>query len=116
MVQCRSARFVNNNYRKTASPSDKIETLRWESLAEKGKKSKFMDKIGNNLKGIPTLFKPVNPYGRRRNTIFHISYCNAGTFTFSFIPSAAIDWNSLTEHIGNQNSLDSLKRAFDSLK
>ena len=42
MVQRRSARFVFSNYRRTASPSDMIKTLRWESLAERRKKSKII--------------------------------------------------------------------------
>ena len=119
MVQRRSARFVYSNYRRTASPSDMIKTLGWESLAERRKKSKIimMYKIDNNLIDIPkTLFKPVNPHGRRSNMIFHVPYCNSDTFRFSFIPSATNIWNSLAENIRNQNSLDSLKRALDSLK
>ena len=43
-------------------------------------------------------------------------YCKLDTFRSSCIPSAANIWNSLPEYIRNQNSLDSLKRALDSLK
>ena len=112
MVQRRSARFVYSNYCRTASPSDMIKPLGWESLAERRKKSKIimMYKIDNNLIDIPkTLFKPVNPHGRRSNMIFHVPYCKSDTFRFSFIPSATNIWNSLPENIRNQNSLDSLK-------
>ena len=63
MVQRRSARFVFSNYPRTASLSDMIKTLGWESLAERRKKSKIimMYKIDNNLSDIPkNVFKPVD--------------------------------------------------------
>lgn len=119
MVQHRSARFLNSDYRRSASRSDMIKTLGLESFAERRKKSKIImiDKINNNLIDIPkTLFKPVNLHGRRRNMIFHVPYCKSDTFRFSFTPSAANIWNSLSENIRNQKSLDSLKRALNGLK
>ena len=95
-----------------------IKTLGWESLPERRKKSKIimMYKIYNNLIDIPkNLFKPVNPNGHRSNMILHVPYCKSDTLRFSFIPNATNIWNSLAGSIRNQNSLDSLKKALDTV-
>ena len=40
MVQRRSARFVFNNHSRTASPSEMMSQLSWESPSERRKKAK----------------------------------------------------------------------------
>lgn len=63
MDQRRIARFVYSNYRRTASPSEMITALRWESLAERRKKSKIIMiyKINKNLIDIPKTFSNQLP-------------------------------------------------------
>ena len=58
MVQRRSARFVFNNYGRTASPSEMMSQLGWESLAERQKKAKtiMMFKMCNNLIDTPVMY------------------------------------------------------------
>lgn len=112
MVQRRSARFVFNDYGRTASPSDMMNQLGWESLAERRKKAKavMMFKICKNLIDIPvSYFTPVHPHGRRSEQVFAIPYCRTDTFKFSFVPTGAKVWNNLKPNIRSLGSVDALK-------
>ena len=112
MVQRRSARFVFNNFGRTASPSEMMSQLGWESLAERRKKAKtiMMFKICKNLIDIPvTYFTPANPHGRRSEQVFTIPYCRTDTFKYSFVPAGAKIWNCLTPDVRSLGSVDALK-------
>ena len=112
IVQRRSVRFVFNNYGRTASPSEMMNQLGWESLAERRKKAKIimMFKICKDLVDIPVkYFTPANPHGCRSEQVFTIPYCRMDTFKYSFVPAGANIWHCLTPDIRSLLSEDALK-------
>ena len=72
----------------------------------------MMYKIANGLVGIPakTYLIPVNTVTRKQHSLSYlIPHTRCYYHLYSFLPCTIRLWNSLPQHVVNQNSLDAFK-------
>src|SRR5664279_1964424 len=114
-VQRRAARFVENDYQRTASVSQMIARLGWESLSERRKNAR-LSLFYKGIHGLATI--PVDqlqrPTRRTRYSgvdTFIALAPNIDCYKYSFIPHTVVDWNTLSENIRSKPSVDSFRAA-----
>ena len=118
MVQRRAARFVMGRYHNTSSVTEMMDTLKWESLADRRRKARLTMflKIQLSLVAVilPTLL--VRPPRPRPGYPHHflIPPCRTDAFKHSFFPRTIKQWNALPSTIACQVSLPSFKTAMAS--
>ena len=114
-LQRRSARFVSKNYHQTASVSNMIDELGWESLENRRKKMRvqMLYKILNNivLPGPTPTTRMESPHYDLRGYHPHICplHCRTDTFKHSFFPETIELWNNLPPQITTSSSLTVFK-------
>lgn len=103
MVQRRAARFVKGNYQWTASVTEMLRSLQWESLRSRREKLSLglFDRFHMtcNFKLIANICKPNLRKQRRRDHSNPLIEMRARTDTYywSFFLRAIRQWNSLPE-------------------
>ena len=114
-VQRRAARFVKNNYERTASVTSMLQDLKWEPLKERRKKARLctMYKMIHKDIRVQTNDKLVPPIRTSRRTNHSMSYqipsCNTAVRNQSFFPRTIRDWNKLPERTAMAVSMESFK-------
>ena len=115
-VQRRAARFVCNQYRRTASVTSMIEKLEWPSLEERRRRARLamlfkirhgIVQIDNRITDWNLSEKPARP----RRDQHDKQYCEPTGFKQdyrlgSFFPRTVQDWNSLPQKTVDAESLD----------
>ena len=80
MVQRRAARFVMNNYNRTASVTEILNSLQWHTLEKRRNnlRASLMYKIINDMTDINVYqqFRPSNTTTRGHHQRFHLSFYN----------------------------------------
>jgi len=105
-LQCRGARFVSRNYQQTASVSNMIKELGWESLESRRIKLRvqMLYKMLNNI----VILAPT-PVTRMESSYYYLRdfnnqriyplYCWTDMFKHSLFPEAIELWNNLPPQI-----------------
>ena len=106
-VRRKAARFCLQNFKRTASVTDMLGELEWDTLEMRRKKNRLtvMCKLSRSLVGIKTdrktSYRIARPehIGAMRLRIRKIHRKNV--FKFSFFPRSICEWNSLPSEIVN---------------
>ena len=111
MVQRRAARFVLNRGNRYDSVSKMIDYLGWPKLETRRVTAKLVMfyKIINNLVDIHIDdIQTQTPYHYTRGHPLKFSqlYTRVDAYKFSFIPSTIKLWNTLPDHVVNQQSIE----------
>ena len=102
-IQRRAARFVLNQYQRTASVTTMLEILGWTSLEDRRKHARLtmFYKIKNNLVSCPRLKQQLQPPKNRERRGHDQQVTQIATNTdyrmISFLPRTIVDWNSLPQ-------------------
>ena len=112
MVQRRSARFVDNDYRRTSSVNTMLKDLHWQTLHQRRAYNKVITiyRILKQLTAIPSdLLIKTNSPSRTHSLSLQIPHTRTEIYKSSFFPSAIRYWNKLTENVVTADTLDSFK-------
>ena len=114
MVQRRAARYVTNNYNRTASVTDMLNRLEWKTLSHRRHDARLtlFYKIVNNLVEIPSenYLLPCIRLTRHQHSIpFQIPCSNTDYHLHSFFPRTIRTWNNLPNNVVTAPSLDTFK-------
>ena len=118
-VQRKAARFCLQNYNRTASVSDMIAKLEWDTLEKRRKKNRLtlMYKLSHYLVDInPEEYLIPNTESRTRNSHsfkYRIPKVSKDVFKYSFFPRSISEWNSLPSELVNTKSLAKFKFKLD---
>ena len=113
--QRKAARFCLQNFSKTASVTDMLSDLKWDTLETRRKKNRLtlMYKLSHNLVDINTEEHLIpNSELRTRNSHafkYRMPKVSKDVFKFSFFPRSITEWNSLPADLVNCNSLSDFK-------
>ena len=116
-VQRRAARYVCNNYERTASVSEMLESLKWDTLEERRLKNRasMFFKILHSLVAIPrTQLLPTGRETRGNSNKFHQLPTSQAYHINTFFPSAIKIWNSLPSTLSSITDLDTFKEHLNS--
>ena len=107
-VQCKAARFVFNDYYRYSSVTNMLNCLKWESLEHKSTIIMFY-KIINNIVSADFSNYLHRSFTRTRGhqMRFMIILAKRNTYYHSFLPTAILLWNSLSEETVNSPNLHS---------
>ena len=114
-VQRKAARFCLQNFTKTASVTDMLSDLKWDTLETRRKKNRLtlMYKLSHNLVDINTEEHLIpNSELRTRNSHafkYRMPKVSKDVFKFSFFPRSITEWNSLPADLVNCKSLSDFK-------
>ena len=114
-VQRKAAHFCLQNFNKTASVTDMLSDLKWDTLALRRKKNRLtvMYKLSHNLVDITTEeYLIPNSEKRTRNSHafkYRLPEVSKDVFKFSFFPRSIREWNSLPADLVNCKSLPDFK-------
>ena len=106
-VQRKAARFCLQNFSKTASVTDMLSDLKWDTLETRRKKNRLtlMYKLSHNLVDISTDDHLIpNSEKRTRNSHafkYRVPEVSKDVFKFSFFPRSITEWNSLPADLVN---------------
>ena len=112
IVQRGAARYVLNCYERSASVTEMLKQLGWETLGLRRKKArpKMLHKMHCNLVAID-LQKYLEPAGRSSRHMHRLSYKVPASETnyhlYSFFPTTIRDWNSLPLNVVGIQSINS---------
>lgn len=118
-VQRKAARFCTQNYQQTASVTDMIKELGWDSLESRRKKARLnlMYKLTHKLINIDTSkYLEIHSEMRTRGSHlfkYRIPKFYKDIFKFSFFPRTIKDWNSLPDNLVNSDSFEVFKAKLD---
>ena len=107
--------FAFKNFNKTASVTDMLSDLKWDTLETRRKKSRLTltYKLSHNLVDINTEEHLIpNSEKRTRNSHafkYRMPKVSKDVFKFSFFPRAITEWNSLPADLVNCKSLSDFK-------
>ena len=105
----RPQKYVCTNYQRTASVSEMLESLKWDTLEERRHKNRtsMFFKILHSLVAIPrTQLLPTGRETRGNSTKFHQLPTSQAYHTNTFFPSAIKIWNSLPSTLSSITDLD----------
>ena len=114
-VQRKAARFCLQNFNKTASVTDMLSDLKWDTLETRRKKNRLtlMCKLSHNLADINAEEHLIpNREKRTRNSHafkYRMPKVSKDVFKFSFFPRSITKWNSLPADLVNCKSLSDFK-------
>ena len=114
-VQRKAAHFCLQNFNKTASVTDMLSDLKWDTLELRRKKNRLtvMYKLSHNLVDITTEeYLIPNSEKRTRNSHafkYRLPEVSKDVFKFSFFPRSIREWNSLPADLVNCKSLPDFK-------
>ena len=114
-VQRKAARFCTGNYKQTASVTDMIKELDWETLELRRTKCRLnmMYKLSHKIVNFDTSKHLVFNSEKRTRGSHNFKYVlpkiNKDVFKYSFFPRTIKDWNSLPSILVNTNSYESFK-------
>ena len=117
-VQRRAARYVCNNFRRTANVTAMLKSLEWDTLEERRYKSRatMLFKIIHSLVAIPKAqLLQTTRETRGNNTKFHQLRTTQAYHSNTFCPSAIKIWNSLPSSISSKTDLDIFKERLHSI-
>ena len=109
-IQRQAARFVSNNYERTASVTDMLKILEWESLATRRllNQCSMFYKIHFSLVNIPfpSCVIPATRQGRANNILsFNIIQSRVNTYKYSFFVRTIPIWNRLPTTVVQASSI-----------
>ena len=114
-VQRKAARFCLQNFNKTASVTDTLSDLKWDTLETRRKKNRLtlMYKLSHNLVDITIEEHLIlNSEKRTRNSHafkYRMPKVSKDVFKFSFFPRSITEWNLLPADLVNCKSLSDFK-------
>ena len=111
-VQCRSARYVYNNYDYKQRVTPLLGSLNWQTLQCRRQQAKaaMMYRIVNGLVAIPTDdLTPIQNRTRGHGTRFLQPHTRIQAYKHSFFPSAITIWNTLPQDLTSRPSLESFR-------
>ena len=112
-VQRKVARFCLQNFNKTASVTDMLSDLKWDTLETRRKKSRLTHKLSHNLVDINTEEHLIPKSEKRTRNSHAFKYrmpkVSKDVFKFSFFPRSVTEWNSLPADLVNCKSLSDVK-------
>ncbi|CAH1242244.1 Hypp6507 [Branchiostoma lanceolatum] len=114
-VQRRAARYVCNNYKRTASVTAMISDLEWQPLSYRRKTARLttMFKILHNTISVPhtSSLVPAARCSRRTNHAFKLQTiaCKTNYYRLSFFPRTIKEWNELEPSVAEAESLSQFK-------
>jgi len=116
MVQRRAARFVCNNFHRTASVTAMLNQLNWPTLQHRRNQAKLhmFYKIINDLISVPHDHLSQTSTTTRGHSKRYIQLAaTSNTYLHSFFPSTIRLWNSLPEEIALSPNFDCFKLLLD---
>jgi len=118
MVQRRAARFVNNNFNRTASVTAMLNQLNWPTLEHRRNQAKLcmLYKIINNLISVPhdhLTQSPTTTITRGHSIRYTQLAARTNVYLHSFFPSTIKLWNSLPNEIVFSRDFDCFKSLLD---
>ena len=114
-VQRKAARFCLQTFNKTASVTDMLFDLKWDTLETRRKKKRLtlMYKLSHNLVDINTEEHLIPKREKRTRNSHGFKYrmpkVSKDVFKFSFFPRSITEWNSLATDLVNCTSLSDFK-------
>ena len=114
-VQRKAARFCLQNFNKTASVTDMLSDLKWDTLETRRKKNRLtlMYKLSHNLVDITTENHLIPNSEKRTHNSHAFKYrmpkVSKDVFKFSFFPRSITEWNLLPADLVNCKSLSNFK-------
>ena len=117
MVQRRAARFVCNNFNRTASVTAMLNHLNWPTLECRRNQAKLhmFYKIINNIISIPYDHLTQSSTTTRGHSMRYMQLAaRTNTYLYSFFPSTIRLWNSLSNEIVFSRDFDCFKSSLDS--
>ena len=118
-VQRRAARYVKDNFERTASVSDMLSSLGWETLEERRIKTRItlLFKIVHGLIAIPaTQLRPSNSRMRGHQMRYHPITARTKYYSTSFFPATSNHWNKLLEDLIKHRDIDAFREALSEFK
>ena len=119
MLQRRAVRFMNQKYRRNASPSTMINKLCWDILAERRARSKaiIMYKIQNELNDIPqTIFQPSLAHSHNSQAAFNVPTFRINCWKYCFVLTTVKIWNNLPVTVRNSSNIQPFKSSLADLQ
>ena len=109
-IQCKSARFVLNDYARLSSVTSMLQKLGWPTLEQRRNNSKIimLYKIIHNVVHIDysdVLIEKTN-CTRGHSQRFHVPLTRINAYHYSFFPSAIRKWNILPDWIISSPNID----------
>ena len=117
MVQHHAARFVCNNFNRTASVTAMLNHLNWPTLECRRNQAKLhmFYKIINNIISISHDHLIQSSTTTRGHSMRYIQLAaRTNTYSYSFFPSTIRLWNSLPKEIVFSSNFDCFKSSLDS--
>ena len=110
-VQRRAARFVYQYFQRTSNVTTMMNSLGWESLAERRAKAKvvMLYRAIHGLVALPISLQQTVSTTTHTQASFFIPYCRTATLRHSFFPDTARLWNNLPMGVVTAPSLESFK-------
>ncbi|KAI8520508.1 hypothetical protein Bbelb_002620 [Branchiostoma belcheri] len=114
-VQRRAARYVYNNYRRTASVTEMLGNLRWQSLEHRRKMARLttMFKVLHNTISVPhtSCLVPAARCSRRTNHALKLQTIASKNnyYRLSFFPRTIKEWNELEPSVAEAKSISQFK-------
>ena len=115
-IQRRAARFVNNDFKYSSSPTQMMASLGWVPLAERRAKAKVKTvyKANNNILHIPICHFIKNKSSTRKSRdCFTVPRSNTDVHLYSFYPDAIRLWNKLPLETKESPSLESFTKQLE---
>ena len=114
-VQRKAVRFCLQTFNKTASVTDMLFDLKWDTLETRRKKKSLtlLYKLSHNLVNINTEEHLIPKREKRTRNSHGFKYrmpkVSKDVFKFSFFPRSITEWNSLATDLVNCTSLSDFK-------
>jgi hypothetical protein len=120
-VQRRAARFVTNNYQRTASVTEMLHHLQWQTLALRRMQYRLvmLYRIVNGLIAIPThpyLVPILRPTRHTHKLAFQRPHCNNNQYLYAFFPWTIAQWNGLPGTIVTASTLEAFKSGLQTVQ
>ncbi|KAI8520243.1 DTW domain-containing protein 2 [Branchiostoma belcheri] len=114
-VQRRAARYVYNNYKRTASVTEMLGNLGWKSLQHRRKVTRLttMFKVLHNTISVPhtSCLVPAARCSRRTNHTLKLQTIASKNnyYRLSFFPRTIKEWNELEPSVAEAKSISQFK-------
>ena len=118
-VQRRAARYVKGNFERTASVSDMLSSMGWETLEERRIKTRItlLFKIAHDLIAVPaTQLRPSNSRTRGHQMRYRPITARTKYYSASFFPATINYWNKLPEDLIRHKDIDAFREALSKFK
>ena len=119
MVQRRAAQYVLRSYRKQASVTDMLHTLKWDTLEQRRLKARAVMTyriVHKQVRILSDQFIPSTATTRGHSSKFRQIVARTNYYKATFFPSAIPIWSSLSQTIVSSATLDDFKDKIEDIQ